>query len=138
MQSANCRKVQGPLNRLALQGLLEHIQLALCQSEPLHGSDNLQNHHAITWALPKFCRHLKMTAGLSMRCHAWVELSTLQGKVRLQLLSKIFTRNRKNAGQPDSLYSLVWFLASKVLYRKILGHDNILMRMPAFSNLQQS
>lgn len=90
MQSANCRKVQGPLNRLALQGLLEHIQLALCHCEPHHGFDNLQNHHAITWALPNFCRHFKMTAGLFMCYHIWVKLSSLEEKVRLQ---RLFTKN---------------------------------------------
>lgn len=56
MQSAQCRRVQGQLSQLALQGLLECIQLALCHCEPLHSFDNLQNHHAITWALPTSCR----------------------------------------------------------------------------------
>lgn len=54
MQSAQCRRVQGPLSRSALQGLLEHIQLALCHCEPPHGFDNhgLSPHPAGLLVLP--------------------------------------------------------------------------------------
>lgn len=55
----------GHTQRLALQGLLQHIQLALCHYEPPHGFDNLQNHHAITWAKSTSFRHFNRTAGLS-------------------------------------------------------------------------
>lgn len=93
MQSAQCRRVQGPLSRLALQGLLQHIQLALCHYEPPHGFDNLQNHHAITWAKSTSFRHFNRTAGLSCdarRVIFWIELSSLKVQV--------FTENRKNTG----------------------------------------
>lgn len=117
MQSAQCRRVQGQLSRLALQGLLEHIQLALCHCEPLHSFDNLQSVKLLHGPCPHPADIFKEL--LVFPCDArrviWFGLPSQSTGEAAKAFQVSTERNRRNAGWPEPSRSLMSSLARKWL-----------------------
>lgn len=79
-----------------LQGPWEHVPLTLCHCEPLHGSDDPQNHRSPAQARSDILIGLLLCPcddqGSRLAAHSWVELGFLI-RVQVKQISTVFTQH---------------------------------------------